>query len=181
MIKITVEEIMKLKPCYTEKKVESLIGSGKTPLEILDLEISKNDKVWLLLRPEYISEKSIHLLACDFAQEVAYLNPDIRVQAAIDAKRLWIDGKITDEELKKARDAAVDAARVAWADARAAWAAWAAAEAARADASAARAAWADARSADAACAAAEAAWVADTETKQIERVRQIFIDMEVTE
>jgi len=183
MKKITVEEIMKLKPCYTEKKVESLIGSGKTPLEILDLEIPKNDKVWLLLRPEYISEKSIHLLACDFAQEVAYLNPDPRVQAAIDAKRMWVDGKITDEELEKAARAAVDAARVAWADARVAWAAWAAAEAARADASAARAAWADARAAamaaDAAC-AADAAMAADVdiETKQIERVRKVFIDME---
>ena len=169
MKKITVEEIMKLKPCYTKEKVKDLIGSGKTPLEILDLEIPKNDKVWLLLRPEYISEKSIHLLACDFAQEVAYLNPDPSVQAAIDAKRLWIDGKITDEELKKAAEdvayaaswaAARDAAYAAW-SAAAAWAAYAAARAAAADA----AAW-------------YAAAAADVETKQIEMVRKVFIDME---
>ena len=75
MKKITVREIMELKPCsdYPEEKVKVLIGGGKTPLEILDLDIPKNDKFWLLLRPEYISERNLHLLACDFTQEVAHL------------------------------------------------------------------------------------------------------------
>ena len=171
MKKITVREIMKLKPCsdYPEEKVKDLIGNGKTPLEILDLPISKNDKFWLLLRPEYISERNLHLLACDFAQEVAYLNPDPSVQAAIDAKRLWVDNKITDEELKIASDAA-----------GAAWAARAAADAAYA--AYAHAAWA----ADAAAyaVAVAAAWAAtadaDIETKQIEMVRKVFIDMGIT-
>ena len=160
MEKITVREIMKFGPCdrYNVFTVFKLIKFGKTPLEILDLDLPRNDKFWLLLRPKYISEKRLHLLACDFAQEVAYLNSDPRVQAAIDAKRLWIDGKITDEELKKARDAAY-AAR---ADAAAAWAADAAADAVAA-------AW-----------AADAAWAAtadaDIETKQIEMVRKVFIE-----
>ena len=161
MKKITVREIMKFGPCdrYNVFTVFKLIKFGKTPLEILDLPISKNDKFWLLLRSDYIPEKQLHLLACDFAQEVAHMNSDPRVQAAIDAKRLWIDGKITDEELKKARAAAYAAARAA-----------AAAAAAR-------------TATDAAACAAWAADVADVdiETKQIEMVRQIFIDMEVTE
>jgi len=194
MKKITVEEIMKLKPCsdYPEEKVKDLIGEGKTPLEILDLPISKSDKFWLLLRSDYIPEKRLHLLACNFAQEVAHMNSDPSVQAAIDAKRLWIDGKITDEELKKVSDAAwftavraapwaaakaaADAAYAASWDADADWAAWAAARAAARAAS--WAAW------DAARAAARAAsWAADVdiETKQIEMVRKVFIDMEVTE
>ena len=148
MKKITVREIMKLGPCdrYNIFTIFKLIKFGKTPLEILGLPISKSDKFWLLLRPDYIPIKQLHILACDFAQEVAYLNSDPRVQAAIDAKRLWIDGKITDEELKKARDAAY-------------------------------AAYAAARAADAASAAASAAR-ANIETKQIEMVKQIFIDME---
>jgi len=157
MKKITVREIMKFGPCdrYNVFTVFKLIKFGKTPLEILDLPISKSDKFWLLLRSDYIPEKQLHLLACDFAQEVAYLNSDPGVQAAIDAKRLWIDGKITDEELKKAAE------DVAYA------ASWAAARATSAAADAA-AAWA---------ANAWAAW-ADTETKQIEMVRKVFIDME---
>ena len=203
MKKITVEEIMKLKPCsdYPEEKVKDLIGNGKTPLEILDLPISKSDKFWLLLRPEYISERNLHLLACDFAQDVAHMNPDPRVQAAIDAKRLWVDGKITDEELKKAKAAAYAAyaatraaayaacayaaaaarAAASAADADAAARAWAvayaarAAEAAYAYAATYAAAWAR----DAAYAAASAA-CANVETKQIEMVRKVFIDMGVT-
>ena len=171
MKKLTVREIMKLEPCYTKEKVKDLIGNGKTPLEILDLPISKSDKFWLLLRPKYIPEKRLHLLACDFAQEVAYLNPDPSVQAAIDTKRLWVDNKITDEELKIASDAAWSTAvRAApWSAARAAANAARAAGAAAAraaGAAAARAAGAAARAAD-----------ADIETKQIEMVRKVFIDM----
>ena len=168
MKKITVREIMKLSPCYTEEKVQELIGKGKTPIEILDLPISKSDKFWLLLRPEYISERNLHLLACNFVQDVAHMNPDPRVQAAIDAKRLWIDGKITDEELKKAAADAADAASArsaSWAAPWAAASARAAADATRADASAADAARAAARAAD-----------ADIETKQIEMVRKVFIE-----
>ena len=174
MKKITVREIMKLSPCYTKEQVKDLIGKGKTPLEILDLPILKNDKFWLLLRPKYISEKRLHLIAPDFAQEVAYLNLDPSVQAAIDAKRLWIDGKITDEELEKAADAAARAASwavayayadaVAYAARAASWAAYAYADAvayAAADAAARAASWA----------------VADIEMKQIEMVRKVFIDM----
>jgi len=193
MKKITVREIMKLSPCsyYSEEKVTDLIGEGKTPLEILDLEIPKSDKFWLLLRPESIPLRQLHTLACDFAQEVAYLNPDPRVQAAIDAKRLWIDGKITDEELKKAVEDA-DAARAAayaasWAAANAAAdaaadAAWSAADAAADAADATRAAAyaaAYAAYADAADSAAADAY-ANIGTKQIEMVRKVFIDMEVT-
>ena len=174
MKKITVREIMKFGPCdrYNVFTVFKLIKFGKIPLEILDLPISKSDKFWLLLRPEYIPIKQLHILACDFAQDVAHMNPDPRVQAAIDAKRLWIDGKITDEELEKAADAARaaswDADAAAWATAKDT-AAWAAARAYAAASSATDA-------------AARAAWAAraDTETKQIERVRKVFIDMGIT-
>ena len=169
MKKITVREIMKFGPCgrYNIFTVFKLIKFGKTPLEILDLPISKSDKFWLLLRSEYISERQLHLLACDFAQEVAYLNPDPSVQAAIDAKRLWVDGKITDRELKKARAAAYAAYADAAVRTAAATAARAAARATSAAADA--AAWyaADADAAD-----------INIGTKQIEMVRKVFIDME---
>jgi len=186
MKKITVREIMKFGPCdrYNVFTVFKLIKFGKTPLEILDLPISKSDKFWLLLRPEYISERNLHLLACNFVQEVVHLNSDSSVQAAIDAKRLWVDNKITDEELKIASAAAwVAAATAARAAAWVAAAADAAAATTAARAAARAAASAAARAAAWAAWDAAAAWVAaaaadvDIETKQIEMVRKVFIDM----
>jgi len=40
MNKITVAQIMKWKPCsdYPEEQVKKLIGRGKTPAQILDLD-----------------------------------------------------------------------------------------------------------------------------------------------
>ena len=114
---------------------------------------------------------AIRLLACDFAQEVAHLNPDPRVQAAIDVARRYAVGNATVRELRAAYDAAYDAARAAAANAAEAAAhaaayatadaAWAAAEAAAlaAEAAADHAAWdARAAAADAADAAEAAAY-----------------------
>ena len=95
-------------------------------------------------------ERELHLFACDVANEAlqaridAGENTDPRSHALIQAKRDWLDGKITDAELDAARAAARgagwaaarDVARVARAAARAAaWdAAWNAARAAARDA-----------------------------------------------
>jgi hypothetical protein len=189
MKKITVKQIMAWGPCeeYTESRVQELIGCGKTPFEILGLNISLQDRFWVLLHKEIIPESLLHLLACDFAEMVVQLNPDSRVQAAITAKRNWIDGEVTDEKLDAAcaaaRDAAWAARDAACAAARdAAWAAWAAACAAR---DAARAAASDAAR-DAAWAARAAAWAASDaawaakikiEKKQIKLVKKVLEKM----
>ena len=108
---ITTEQIMLWNPCdrYNEGIVSDLIGAGKTPIEIAELGIPVEDRLWVLLRNDVIPEMDLHSLACDFAQEVAYLNPDPRVQAAIDAKRKWIAGQISDKELAAAWEAAWEA------------------------------------------------------------------------
>ena len=73
-------------------------------------------------------EKLLHEAACYFAETaltVAKIK-DERCWNAFKVKRLWLKGKVTDEELAAARDAAWDAAWAAASDA--AWdAAWAAA------------------------------------------------------
>jgi hypothetical protein len=117
--------------------------------------------------------KILHEFACSCAEDALALvaQPDERSVAAIEAKRKWINGEITDEEFdstraaawdaalaasRAARDAALAASRAA-ARAAAEAVAWSAAEAAARDA----AAWAAAESAsrDAAEAAARAdAW-----------------------
>jgi len=133
---ITVKQIMKWKPCaeYTRKIVEKLWAGRKSlaPLEIAALDIPAKDRLWVLLRNEIIPEKKLHLLACDFADDAlaSVKNPDPRSLVAIQAKRDWVAGKITDRELEIARVAARKAAwEVAWEAARrAAWgAAWEAA------------------------------------------------------
>jgi hypothetical protein len=116
----------------------------------------------------------LHEFACRCAEDALALveQPDARSVAAIESKRKWLDGKITDEELDSASAAAWAASRDARAAARAeAWATldaalYVARAASRAAARAAArdAAWDDALAAAqaAAEAAAEAAWAASS-------------------
>ena len=135
---ITLKEFKTFDPCWleTEEGREKLeeIGRKKerwTALDILELEeISAEDKLWAVLRPELVEDAILHEFACRCAEEALKLvkNPDPRSVAAIEAKRRWLRGEIGDEELEAARSAARSAARFAWA---AAWdAAWPAASAA---------------------------------------------------
>jgi len=95
----------------------------------------------------------LHEFACLCAEDALSLveNPDPRSVAAIDAKRKWLRGGFSNDDLDAARRAAWSAARsAAWSAARSA--AWSAAR---------RAAWSAADAADAAWSAAEsAAWSA---------------------
>jgi hypothetical protein len=81
--------------------------------------LSYMDRCWLLLREEFLPKKTLHLLACDFAEAAlkrerkAGREPDPRSWEAIRIKRLWVDGKATDDELEAALKAAWAAAQVA--------------------------------------------------------------------
>jgi hypothetical protein len=143
---VTVSQVLSWHPCgwdgpddgvnYTRQRLERL-ADGRTelaPREVAALDIPAQDKAWLLLRNHFLTDEQMHLLACDFAEEVVHLRgDDPRPQAAIDAKRAWVRGEITDDELDAARHAAWRATRdtsrhAAW---YAAWrAAWYAASAA---------------------------------------------------
>ena len=158
-MKISIEQILSWGPCEEYDTLEKIIAETdddwpKTPIEIANLGIPTADRLWVLLRPEIISEKRLHLLACDFAEMVLYIfeteyPDDKRPRLVIDIKRMWVAGGVTDAGLdaawaatldaeRYARDAALTAARAvvhaaSAASARdAAWeAAWAAREAAR--------------------------------------------------
>ena len=157
---ITTEIIMSHRPCddYPESRVKSLIGNGKTPLEILDLLIPSRDRIWVLTRHGVLPDQILHEFALLCAESVLHIYEgrypdDRRPRNAMIAKRRWLEGEITDIELS-------DAARAAEAAARAADVARAAARAARAAADAARA----------------AAWAADAaeQEKQIEFLRGLL-------
>ena len=170
---VTVEQFKKFRPCWLETaegraKLARIaaIRDEWTALDVLNLpDVSADDKLWSVLREEFIDAPILHEFACRCAEYALSFvdNPDPRSIAAIEAKRKWLRGEITYAELYAARDAAWAAASAAamvaeWDAARAA--AWdAARDAARA------AAWDAARDAaraaawDAARAAAwDAAW-----------------------
>lgn len=94
---------------------------------------SKREVLWMA-----DATRTLHEFACWSAEQTVHLcGDDPRPKAAIQAKRDWLDGKITDKELAAARaaagDAAGDAARNAAWDASG-YAAWAAARDAAGDA-----------------------------------------------
>jgi hypothetical protein len=147
---VTVEQFLTFNPCYGEERIRRIAErTGKTEFTALDIlaipRIPNVDRLWAVSREELIDAHILHEFACRCAERALARvdNPDPRSVAAIEAKRAWLRGEITNDELAAARAAASDAA---WAAASAAAsAAWAAAS---------DAAWA------AANAAASAAWAA---------------------
>ena len=118
MKRITVDLVMSYEPCYDRERIQELFGKRKyiMPLTILKTDnVSAEDKLWLLLRNDFLSEKNRRLFACDCAERVLHLyekeydNPAPR--KAIETARLYANGKATQDELDAAWAAAWAAAR----------------------------------------------------------------------
>ena len=132
MKSVTYDQVLSWNPCWlktAEGKIKlEEIGKRRerwTVWDVLELpesEVSKEDKMWAVLREELIDAPVLHEFACRCAEEALKLvdNPDPRSVAAIEAKRRWLRGEIPDRELEDARAAARAACDAAWA---AAWAA----------------------------------------------------------
>jgi uncharacterized protein YjbJ (UPF0337 family) len=178
---ITVELLRKWDACYPDERLRELVGDGLTPVQVCDLpDVSVSDKLWVLLREDILSARTLRLLACTWAERVLPVfereRPgDVRPRDCLAVARRYAEGQATGEELAAARgaawaarDAAWDAAAgardaargAAWAARDAAWAARDAAGAARDAAGAARDAAGGAAGAarDAAAGAGDAAW-----------------------
>ena len=177
---VTPEQFKKFGPCWLEtaegRKRYARVAAMRdewSALDVLALDgVSNGDKLWAVLREEFIDAPVLHEYACRCAEYALTFvrEPDSRSIAAIEAKRKWLRGEISNDDLTAACDAACDAAdaagdaanaaRAAACDAAraaacdAAWAAW---DVAGDAANAARAAACDAADAagDAAC---DAAW-----------------------
>jgi len=151
-----VSDVIAWEPCkgYTEERIRALWGDREslTALDILDLRIPAEDRLWAVLREDVIDARTLRRFACACAwralvrERAAGREPDPRSWRAVEVARRYADRRATSEEL-----------RAAWSAAGAAWAANAA-EAANAAANAAGdAAWAAHDADDAAVYAAYAA------------------------
>lgn len=154
---VTPEQFKEFGPCWLEtaagRKKYARVAAMRdewSALDVLALDgVSNEDKLWAVLRKEFIDAPVLHEYACRCAEYALTFvsEPDSRSVAAIEAKRKWLRGEISNDDLTAARAAAWVAAAAAAAAARAAAAAaWVAARAAAWDAAAA-AAWAAARDA----------------------------------
>ena len=163
---VTPEQFKEFGPCWLEtaagRKRYARVAAMRdewSALDVLALDgVSNEDKLWAVLREEFIDAPVLHEYACRCAEYALTFvrEPDSRSIAAIEAKRKWLRGEISNDDLTAAWAAAWDACDAACAAARDAArdAARAAARAAAWDA-ACDAAW------DAACdAACDAAWAA---------------------
>ena len=117
---VTVEQFKSFGPCWLETregrerfaKVAALRDEW-TAYDVLALpDVSAKDKLWSVLREEFIDDPVLHEYACRCAEYALSLidNPDPRSVAAIEAKRKWLRGEIDDSALDAARDAAWGAA-----------------------------------------------------------------------
>ena len=166
---VTYEEFLEFNPSWAGgtahvKAYFNRFGGSMTALDILNLDgVSAENKLWSVLREEFIPAPILHEFACVCAEYALTLidNPDPRSIKAVEVKRAWMRGEATDEERTAALDAASEAVReaAAWA-APGAWAASEAAGYAASDAASAAARYAAWAASDAAWAACDAAWTA---------------------
>ena len=118
---ITVEQFKSFRPCWLEtaegrEKFARIaaIRNEWTALDVLNLpDVSAQDKLWSVLREDFIEAPMLHEFACRCAEYALSFveSPDPRSIAAIVAKRKWLHGEITDAELDSAHYAAMYAAR----------------------------------------------------------------------
>ena len=185
---VTPEQFKEFGPCWLEtaegRKRYARVAAMRdewSALDVLALDgVSNKDKLWAVLREEFIDAPVLHEYACRCAEYALTFvrEPDSRSIAAIEAKRKWLRGEISNDDLTAARAAAAAAwaaagaaadaaARAAWVAARAAArvAAWTAADAA-AGAAANAAAW-----------TADAAWAAARE-HEVKLLKELLGEVE---
>jgi hypothetical protein len=187
----TLNKIRAFKPCEDGwKKLLKHLSKTKADDEQLSIitildSNGMNDALWCLRAVEG-HDREIRLYAVWCARQVQHLMTDPMSIAALDVAERYACGHATEDDLRKARDAAEAAVFAAWAAGDAAWAAaWAAARAAAEDAERASArdaaegaVWASAGAARAAeDAVRDAAWAAARDAQE-KKLREVCAEIE---
>ena len=120
MKQFTLEDLRKLKPlkpCYDPDRYLPENWTGNV-LDILDVTAAPfPDRLWILLRTEFFSEKFLRLYAVGCARQVQHLMKDERSVKALDVSEAFANGNATEAELDSASPAASPAARASAGDA----------------------------------------------------------------
>ena len=119
---VTPEQFKEFGPCWLETAAGrqryarvAAMRDEWSALDVLALDgVSNEDKLWAVLREEFIDAPVLHEYACRCAEYALTFvrEPDSRSIAAIEAKRKWLRGEISNDDLTAARAAAARAA--AW-------------------------------------------------------------------
>lgn len=112
MKQITYSDIKALNPCYNPIKYIPEDWTG-TVLDILNVEdCPAKDRLWVVLREEFIDAKTLRLFTVWCAREALKLveNPDARSVEACNVAERYANGEATDKERAAARAAAREAA-----------------------------------------------------------------------
>ena len=123
---ITAELVIGWGPClsYQPDRIRKIFGDGLTALGICNAEgIPAVDKIWALCHVEAVGERRLHEFACACAEHVLPADCAPESRAVLEAKRGWLNGEVTDEELSAARSAIVAASAAESAARSAGWAA----------------------------------------------------------
>jgi hypothetical protein len=117
MLSVTASDIIARRPCsnYPPERIRELLAGWErwTALDILDLkQVPAIDRLWVVLHKSLINEKTLRLLACQFAEQAllaeraAGREPDARSWDAVAVARRFADGLATEDELSVAWSAA---------------------------------------------------------------------------
>ncbi len=118
----TISDLLSWGPCYDETHIRRLAGDQQTftAVDVLRRgDIPIDDRLWVALRPELISDRTLRLWACwcvrhtPLADErmVWDLLTDARSRAAIEVTERFANGEATEDERVAARVAALAVAR----------------------------------------------------------------------
>lgn len=108
---LTIKDLRDLEPCYDPSKYLSEDWSG-TIVDFLKIdEIPFEDRLWAVLRSDFVSDKLMRLFAVFCARQVQHLIKDRRSLAAIYVAESFANGNSNIKELNNARVEAHAAAR----------------------------------------------------------------------
>ena len=106
MKNLSISDIRALQPYYDPKRHLAEDWEG-TIIDLLKRDdIPAEDRLWVALHKEFLTEKILRLFACRCVREVWHLLEDDRSKTAVEVAERYAVGEATAENRRRARDAA---------------------------------------------------------------------------